>query len=293
MDISKAPSCTQGDTCSFHFENPSLYLHYKWMPRISGGNIYLAQLAASNLILQYYDMPEEEGSIFGHAITDEQLCAIGRVKDMWCHLSMGFPSVGRDICHNLLIRIKKEMADADKKFVYLIGHDSNMAGLTGALEIKDYTLEGTPECKTPLGGKIVFEIWEDDSGEAFIALNYVYQNIRQIMKMESLNIDNPPMIRALEIEGLNNNNDGLYKLEDFTNHLEKAIAAYDTLDEYLKFDVNLDGKIDMLDAVDILMKTNGMPYKFFVSSQADVNGDGDITANDAVKLTEIIVNTKK
>lgn len=293
LDISKAPSCTQGDTCSFHFENPSLYLHYKWMPRISGGNIYLAQLAASNLILQYYDMPESEGSIFGHAITDEQLCAIGRVKDMWCHLSMGFPSVGRDICHNLLREIRKDMADSNKKFIYLIGHDSNMAGLTGALEVKEYNLEGTPECKTPLGGKIVFEIWEDSSGEAYVGLNYVYQNIRQIMKTESLNIENPPMVTMLEIEGLRNNSEGLYKLEDFSNHLDKAISEFDALDDYFPSDVNLDRKIDMLDAVDILMKTTGMPYKFFVPSQADIDGNGTINADDAVRLMEIIANTSK
>ena len=175
LDLQNSPACQLHDTCSFLFTNPQIFLRQKIMPRITAGLIYLAQMASGNLILQYYDMPESRGSIFGHPVTLSDLCSIGRVKDSWCFLSMGFPTIGRDVAHNLLIRLKNEMEDPTVRLSYLVGHDSNMAALAGALELEKYVLENTPEEKTPLGGKMTFEVWKDADDNAFVALNYVYQ----------------------------------------------------------------------------------------------------------------------
>lgn len=288
LDMPISPACTQGDTCSFHFENAKVYLHYNWMPRVTAGNIYLAQLAASNLILQYYDMPESEGTIFGHTITTEELMAIGRIKETWCKYAMGFPTVGQDAAHLLLEKLNDVIHDSTLQFVYLVGHDSNMASLAGALDIKPYTLPDTPECHTPLGGKIVLEIWEGTDGKEFVSLNYVYQNVRQILDIQPLSLNNPPMIHPLFLQGVKTNVDGLYSMDDFTGRMSEAINSYAHLNEYTPYDVNLDRNVDMLDAVDIVRHISNKQCPFFIESVADCNKDNIIDIDDVIDLVKHI-----
>lgn len=288
LDMPISPACTQGDTCSFHFENAKVYLHYNWMPRVTAGNIYLAQLAASNLILQYYDMPESEGTIFGHTITKEELMAIGRIKETWCKYAMGFPTVGQDAAHLLLEKLNDVIRDSTLQFVYLVGHDSNMASLAGALDIKPYTLPDTPECHTPLGGKIVLEIWEGTDGKEFVSLNYVYQNVRQILDIQPLSLNNPPMVHPLFLQGVKTNVDGLYSMDDFTGRISEAIDSYAHLNEYTPYDVNLDRNVDMLDAVDIVRHISNKQCPFFIESVADCNKDNIIDIDDVIDLVKHI-----
>ena len=288
LDMPISPACTQGDTCSFHFENAKVYLHYNWMPRVTAGNIYLAQLAASNLILQYYDMPESEGTIFGHTITTEELMAIGRIKETWCKYAMGFPTVGQDAAHLLLEKLNDVIRDSTLQFVYLVGHDSNMASLAGALDIKPYTLPDTPECHTPLGGKIVLEIWEGTDGKEFVSLNYVYQNVRQILDIQPLSLNNPPMVHPLFLQGVKTNVDGLYTMDDFTGRMSEAIDSYAHLNEYTPYDVNLDRNVDMLDAVDIVRHISNKQCPFFIESVADCNKDNIIDIDDVIDLVKHI-----
>ena len=44
LDISSAPSCLNGDTCGFHFDNAKVYLHLNWMPRITGRRQYYSAI---------------------------------------------------------------------------------------------------------------------------------------------------------------------------------------------------------------------------------------------------------
>lgn len=285
IDLKDSPACQQNDTCSFNFLNSKIYLHLGWMPRITGGNIYLAQLVSGNLILQYYDMPENRGYIFGHPVSFDDLRTIGGIKDKWCFLSMGFPTIGRDIAHNLLVRLKEEIDDRVVRLSYLVGHDSNMAALTGALCVENYTLEQTPETKTPLGGKVTFEIWRDEDGHSYVGINYVYQSIGQIMDIAPLDLETPPMICPLRLKGLKETSDGLYRMEDFMSLLNDAIEEFNVLDTYKEGDVNLDREVDMLDVVDVVRHIHGKTWKTFVEEVADDNGDGRIDDNDAAGIT--------
>ena len=290
IDMEDSPACQEDGTCSFLFTDPAIFLRLKIMPRIVGGNIYLAQMASGNLILQYYDMPESRGTIFGHPVTFDDLCSIGRVKDTWCFLSMGFPTIGRDIAHNLLVRLRQEMDDPSVRLSYLVGHDSNMAALAGALDMEKYVLEDTPEEKTPLGGKITFEIWHDAEDNAFVALNYTYQSVDQIMDLSPLSLEVPPRIHPLRLKGMKANADGLYPMADFMTLLSQAIEEYDELDRYRKGDVNLDRRVDMLDVVDVVNHILGNTWKTFVKEVADDNGDGAIDVEDASDIMRFVAH---
>ena len=290
LDMEQSPACQQNDTCSFLFTNPYIYLHLKWMPTIRGGNIYLAQLTSSNLILQYYDMPETQGSIFDNPVTYSDLCAIGRVKDIWCFLSMGQHTIGRDIAHPLLIRLKEEIEDPSIKFSYLIGHDSNMSALTGALDIEKYYLSETPEVKTPLGGKMTIEIWKDVENNSFVALNYCYQSVSQILELTPLSLDTPPIIHPLKLKKILSNEDGLYAMDDFMRILNNAIDEYDHLEENLKIgDVNHDDDVnveDVMVTVDYVLKHNVTNFHI---ENADINNDGSIDISDVMGIVAIVL----
>lgn len=44
-----------------------------------------------------------------------------------------------------------------------------------------------------------------------------------------LDENNPPMIYPLEFEGLEKNEDGMYRYEDLMDHLNNSIRAYDEM----------------------------------------------------------------
>ncbi len=288
LDMDVSPACQHGDTCSFDFSGAYIYLHKSWMPRIAGGNIYLAQMAASDCLLQYYDIPDTEHGLFGHELSDEDIIRVGHIKDMWIWLSMGMPSIGKDIAHHLLVKLRDVLEDDEHHFAYLVGHDSNMSSLTGALNILPYVLPGTPEIKTPLGGKLVFEIWENQDGDTLARVRYVYQSLDQIRNLESLGLDNPPSSYPLAIRGQQPNSDGLYPWRDVLTLIHDAINDYATLDDPLPNDVNLDEVVDMLDVVDIVKFVLKQPFLHFYQPQADVDGDGMISVRDALQLMNII-----
>lgn len=292
LDLTASPACMQGDTCSLTFPEIYNYLHKGWMPRIRGGRIDLTRLTAGNFILQYYDAPYQEDGAFGHQISDDDLIRIGHIKEMWCYLSMGTPSVAKDAAHTLLIKLENVLQDDQHHFAYLVGHDSNLSSLTGALSFKPYMLPNTPEMKNPLGGKLVFELWESETGDTLVSTRYVYQNLDQVRDLLPLSMDCPPASYPLEIMGLEANEDGMYRWHDMQSLIRQAIDDYAGLNVPLQYDVNLDGVVDMLDAVDIVSYSLGHPFKIFYTPQADVDGDGTLGVGDAIQLLGKIAGRK-
>ena len=51
-----------------------------------------------------------------------------------------------------------------RKFTFLCGHDSNIAGVFAALDVEDYRLPNAIEKMTPIGAKFVVEKWLGDDG---------------------------------------------------------------------------------------------------------------------------------
>ncbi|MBP5605901.1 MAG: hypothetical protein J6X60_10225 [Ruminiclostridium sp.] len=97
------------------------------------------------------------------------------------------------------------------------------------MEAEDYQLPYTLEKKTPIGGKLVFEKWEDENGSSFAAVELVYQSTDQLRNASFLTPDTPPVVYALSFEGMEKNADGLYAYDDVIARLDKAINAYDDM----------------------------------------------------------------
>ena len=71
--------------------------------------------------------------------------------------------------------------------------------------VKEYSLPDTLERVTPIGGKLVFEVYEDADGKQFCKISLMYQTTEQIRNMEQLSLENPPAKYELEFEGIEAN----------------------------------------------------------------------------------------
>ena len=70
----------------------------------------------------------------------------------------------------------------------------------------------------------------------------------------------------------------------------KAAEGWNQFGEYLEFgDVNMDGDVDVADAVCIVNRVIGTPTPKFLAGAADANNDGDIDVADAVRIINWII----
>ena len=145
-----------------------------------------------------------------------------------------------DCAHLLVSEIADELGKDGRRFSFLCGHDSNQSSLLHALGVTDYDLPDTLETKTPIGGKILFEVWESKKGEQLCNIRYVYATTEQVRNLDLLSLENAPASYDLEFEGLERNADGLYSLADVQKLLTDTKAAYDQLAVDYPEEVELD-----------------------------------------------------
>ena len=125
-------------------------------------------------------------------------------------------------------RIREELNRSDRKFMFLCGHDSNLASIGAALGLEFPETEQALELHTPIGSKLVFEKWSDGTDE-YVAVNLVYQAVDQLQGRTLLSLDVPPMVMPVTIKGLVANSDGLYPLSDLDILFAKAMDEYDAI----------------------------------------------------------------
>jgi glucose-1-phosphatase len=139
------------------------------------------------------------------------------------------PIVAVNVANPLIQYMYDELRSPDRKFTFLVGHDSNLSSVATALGVEEYELPNAIEKKTPIGSKIVVEKFIGPDGEEYADINIVYQSVDQLRNMELLGLDNPPMIYPLTLKGLEKNADGLYSMADLAARFEQALAAYDAI----------------------------------------------------------------
>jgi glucose-1-phosphatase len=104
----------------------------------------------------------------------------------------------------------------------LVGHDSTIAALLGALDFVDYQLPNQYE-NTPIGGMVIFQRYRHlSSGEYFFKAEYVYQSFEQLYTGEAIDIHNPPQHYPLKLKNALQNSDNFYQWQDF----EKRLKAF-------------------------------------------------------------------
>lgn len=180
--------------------------------------------SADALVLQYYEEPNDRKAAFGHKIGKEEWLSIGRVA--YCTLDFLYttPTYDAIFAHGLLSTMQQELANEQRKFTFLCGHDINLATVLPALGVEDYILEGSLAPRTPLSGKLVICVWQGEDGD-YADLRLVYPGLEQIRYLEPMSLEQPPQIRHLQLKGLTANESGLYRLEDLQKRFASALSV--------------------------------------------------------------------
>lgn len=227
LDMAHSPAALQGDTTHFWFDDTQFKIEKGSEPNMTGGYT-LANSVADALVLQCYE--SESMTAFGHELTMEQWRAICAVKEVYDGLLFTTHSAAVNLAYPLVSRIREELNRSDRKFMFLCGHDSNLASISAALGLQIPETENALELHTPIGSKLVFEKWSDGSDE-YVAVNLVYQAVGQLQGRTLLSPAAPPMVLPVTIEGLSANSDGLYRLSDLDTRMAEAMAEYDAIED--------------------------------------------------------------
>jgi glucose-1-phosphatase len=226
LDMAHAPAA-KNDTTHFWYDDVQFKIEKGDEPKMTGGYT-LANSVADALVLQCYE--SEDFAPFGHELTIEQWRAICEVKAVYDGLLFTTHSAAVNLAYPLVSRIREELNNSDRKFMFLCGHDSNLASIGAALGLQFPETENALERHTPIGSKLVFEKWSDGS-EDYVAVNLVYQSVGQLQHRTLLALDVPPMVLPVTVEGLTANADGLYRLADLDAHMVKAMAEYEAIED--------------------------------------------------------------
>ncbi len=226
LDMAHSPAA-QNDTTHFWFDDTQIKIEKGDEPRMTGGYT-LANSVADAMVLQCYE--SESTTAFGHELTADQWRAICGVKEVYDGLLFTTHAAAVNLANPLVSRIREELNRSDRKFMFLCGHDSNLASIGAALRFNYPETENAFELHTPIGSKLVFEKWNDGS-EDYVAINLVYQAVSQLQGRTLLSPAVPPMVKPVTVEGLTPNSDGLYRLSDLDDRMAEAMAEYDAIED--------------------------------------------------------------
>ena len=227
LDMAESPAALEGDTVHFTFDDTQFKIEKDDEPRMTGGYT-LANSVADALVLQCYE--SESMTAFGHELTMEQWRAICGVKSVYDGLLFTTHAAAVNLAHPLVSRIREELQRTDRKFMFLCGHDSNLASIGAALRLVFPETENALELHTPIGSKLVFEKWNDGTDD-YVAINLVYQAVGQLQNRTLLSLDVTPMVLPVAVEGLTANADGLYRLADLDARMAETMAEYDAIED--------------------------------------------------------------
>ena len=226
LDMAHSPAA-QNDTTHFWFDDTRFKIEKGDEPKMTGGYT-LVNSVADALVLQCYE--SENFAPFGHELTMEQWRAIGAIKEVYDGLLFTSHSAAVNLAYPLVSRIREELNRSDRKFMFLCGHDSNLASISAALGLQLPETENALELHTPIGSKLVFEKWSDGTDE-YVAINLVYQSVYQLQHCTLLSLDVPPMVLPVTVDGLTTNTDGLYHFSDLDARFAKAMEEYEAIED--------------------------------------------------------------
>lgn len=189
--------------------------------------------AADSFILQYYEGFPTEQVAWGRIKNAEMWRQISAIKDTYNDVLFASPVIAKEAATPLLTFIQNSFFDLgyphplikqaqQAKLVLLVGHDSNVGSLLSLLKVKKYHLPEQFE-RTPISGKIAFQLWQDKTGQDWIKIDYIYQSTEQLRSGKELNGDNLPHRVSLTMQDCPTNKEGLCKLDDFAQAMIKAL----------------------------------------------------------------------
>lgn len=216
INYAKSANCKLDKQCDFLGQPTVFKIEVGQEPGVSGP-LRTGTSIGDAFILQYYEGSPLNEIAWGGIKNDEQFERLVSIKENYNTVLFGSPVVAKEVSAKLVSYIDNTLRNnTDKaKFTFLVGHDSNVASMFSALQIKPYVLPNQFET-TPIGGKVFFERWKDNTtGEQFIKIEYKYQSTEQMRNLAQLNRTNPPQNVVLEMTGCPTNEQGFCSFDTF------------------------------------------------------------------------------
>lgn len=227
LDLEESESFQSGQVPMFRTDDTDLVLKEDAEPGVTG-SLKTACSASDALVLQYYEEPDPNKAAFGDDLRHEDWASISEIKDVYGDVLFTAPLVAPHVANPLLEEIQSELEEPGRRFTFLCGHDSNISSVTAALGVEDYRLPDALE-KTPIGCKLVFSEWRDVDDSSWMSVDLVYQTEDQLRQCPLLDLENPPAVYNLSLEGLERNADGLYGSDAVMERLYDAIGEFDRI----------------------------------------------------------------
>ncbi|RXE62007.1 histidine-type phosphatase [Paramuribaculum intestinale] len=232
LDVDKSPMTKDNDPklkALDNYDTEFVFEQFREPGLKSGSALKTLNGASDAFILQYYEEPDTLKAAFGHKLTRADWERLAHIKDVYQDALFTAPIVAVNVARPLIQYMYDELRSPDRRFTFLVGHDSNLSSVSTALGVEPYELPAAIEKKTPIGSKIVVEKFEGKDGKTYADINIVYPTLEQLRNLQLITLDNPPMVYPLSLEGLERNADGLYLLSDVESRFEQALRAYDAI----------------------------------------------------------------
>lgn len=232
LDVDKSPMTKDNDPklkALDNYDTEFVFEQFREPGLKSGSALKTLNGASDAFILQYYEEPDTLKAAFGHKLTRADWERLAHIKDVYQDALFTAPIVAVNVARPLIQYMYDELRSPDRRFTFLVGHDSNLSSVATALGVEPHELPAAIEKKTPIGSKIVVEKFEGKDGKTYADINIVYPTLEQLRNLQLITLDNPPMVYPLSLEGLERNADGLYLLSDVESRFEQALRAYDAI----------------------------------------------------------------
>ncbi|MGA2276560.1 MAG: histidine-type phosphatase [Terracidiphilus sp.] len=163
----------------------------------------MASTMAENLLLEYTEGMDAANVGWGH-VDIHNLRELLQLHTASEDISGRTGYIARAQSSNLLFHILQSMRQAsdaqpvtgaltksDDKLLILVGHDTNLANIAGALGL-NWLIDGRRD-DTPPGGALTFELWKSRStGEYSVRTFYTAQTLDQMRNATPLSLQSPP-----------------------------------------------------------------------------------------------------
>lgn len=228
VDYKSSPVCDNKKQCDLSSGQNSFSAENGKEPNVSGP-LKVGNSLMDAFTLQYYEGFPLDQVAWGQIKTPEQWKELSAIKNGYQDTLFTSPTIAREVAAPLVDYIRSQLVDQDKanapKVTLMVGHDSNIASLLSALQVKPYELPDTYE-KTPIGGQVVFERWHDAKNDKdLLKVEYVYQTADQLRDADVLSLKNPPKRVTLQLTGCQTDANGYCSWDQFSQALNTALQG--------------------------------------------------------------------
>lgn len=225
IDMDDSPGIKDGSVKPLTTDDTDIIFEKNEEPAMNG-SLKTANSVSDAMTLQYYEAEDPAQEAFGKDMSEEDWNKLTEIKSVYNSVMFATPLLSYVEANPLLKEISSEMGNEDRQFTFLCGHDCNIISVLTSLRAEKTELPGAIEKEAPIGSKIVFSNWKSEDGGEYWSVDYVYETVDQLKSMSLVDLENPPAVSPIRLEGLEQNEDGLYAEKDLEGRFDEAIGEY-------------------------------------------------------------------